>query len=128
MVIHFAQSKYSAFIHLHQWRLSSIDSSFSAQERLESCDAIETVMKIIAATGANGPQNFPCHSPYSIQLIYQLSISIRYIQQHGRSHLENWTKVLLMMLEQQRGRWKIAGSQGLSSTLVLSLLININFR
>ncbi|KAE9371718.1 hypothetical protein N431DRAFT_484197 [Stipitochalara longipes BDJ] len=99
----------SAFIHLHQWRLTSTDPVFSAQDRLESCDAIETVMKIIAATAQNGAQNFPCHSQYSVQLIYQLLISIRYLEKNGRSHLENWAKVLVMMLEHQQSRWKIAG-------------------
>jgi hypothetical protein len=69
------------------------------------------VIKIIANTGTSMPLNFPCQSQYSIQLIYQLWVSIRHLQQNGRSHLENWAKLLVVMLEHQRGRWKIAGSQ-----------------
>jgi hypothetical protein len=96
---------------LHQWRLSNSSSIFSAQDQVESSDTVEAVIKIISDTGRDvgGSGSLFCHSPYSIHVIYQILLTIKYLDQNGKDRMDAHIQVLKMMLEHQKGRWKIAG-------------------
>jgi hypothetical protein len=96
---------------LHRWRLSNSTSIFSTQDRVESSDTIEAVIKIISDTGrdARGSGSLFCHSPYSIHVIYQILLTVKHLDQSGRERMHAHIQVLKMMLEHQKWRWKIAG-------------------
>lgn len=81
---------------------------------MESSEAIQTAMRIISNTGQavdpSGAGNLACHSPYSLHMLYVLLISVQYLEQNGTPNMGEGAKVLELMLEQQKWRWKIAGS------------------